>query len=80
MSVHPIAVFRATSMLLQLAACIVPLCAKAPQRSRAGLRALLGVGVFYAGELLQEPIRQMGINAPGHLPILMHLPSPCPRP
>lgn len=71
MSVHPIAVFRATSMLLQLAACIVPLCAKAPQRSRAGLRALLGVGVFYAGELLQEPIRQMGINAPGHLPILM---------
>lgn len=71
MSVHPTAVFRATSMLVQLAACTVPLCAKAPQRSRAGLRTLLGVGVFYAGELLQEPIRQMGINAPGYLPILM---------
>lgn len=70
MSVHPTAVFRATSMLLQLAACIVPLCLKAPRRRHAGLRVLLAVGMFYAGELLQEPIRQMGISAPDYLPVL----------
>lgn len=70
MSVHPTAVFRATSMLLQLVACIVPLCLKAPRRRHAGLRVLLAVGMFYAGELLQEPIRQMGISAPDYLPVL----------
>lgn len=70
MSVHPTAVFRATSMLLQLAACIVPLCLKAPRRRHARLRVLLAVGMFYAGELLQEPIRQMGISAPDYLPVL----------
>lgn len=57
-----------TSLFLQLAACIMPLCAGLERRGGA-LRPLLGAGVFYAGELLQEPLRRMALGT--NMPLLM---------
>lgn len=59
----------ALSMMLQLAACAVPLCAHLERRGDAAVRGLLAVGVFLAGELLQEPLRQSVLGS--NLPILM---------
>lgn len=59
----------ATSLFLQLGACTVPLCAGLERRGHAPLRALLAVAVFYAGELLQEPLRRMAIGS--SMPLLM---------
>lgn len=53
----------ATSLFLQLGACTVPLCAGLERRGHAPLRALLAVAVFYAGELLQEPLRRMAMGS-----------------
>ena len=53
----------ATSLFLQLEACTVPLCAGLERRDHAPLRALLAVAVFYAGELLQEPLRRMAMGS-----------------
>lgn len=53
----------ATSLFLQLGACTVPLCAGLERRGHAPLRALLAVAVFYAGELLQEPLRRAAIGS-----------------
>ena len=59
----------ATSLFLQLGACTVPLCAGLERRGHAPLRALLAVAVFYAGELLQEPLRRMAMGS--SMPLLM---------
>lgn len=59
----------ATSLFLQLGACTVPLCAGLERRGHALLRALLAVAVFYAGELLQEPLRRMAMGS--SMPLLM---------
>lgn len=59
----------ATSLFLQLEACTVPLCAGLERRGHAPLRALLAVAVFYAGELLQEPLRRMAMGS--SMPLLM---------
>lgn len=59
----------ATSLFLQLGACTVPLCAGLERRGHAPLRALLAVAVFYAGELLQEPLRRAAIGS--SMPLLM---------
>lgn len=59
----------ATSLFLQLGACTVPLCAGLERRGHALLRALLAVAVFYAGELLQEPLRRMAVGS--SMPLLM---------
>lgn len=59
----------ATSLFLQLGACTVPLCAGLERRDHAPLRALLAVAVFYAGELLQEPLRRMAMGS--SMPLLM---------
>lgn len=59
----------ATSLFLQLGACTVPLCAGLERRGHALLRALLTVAVFYAGELLQEPLRRMAMGS--SMPLLM---------
>lgn len=59
----------ATSLFLQLGACTVPLCAGLERRGHAPLRALLAVAVFYAGELLQEPLRRMAMGS--NMPLLM---------
>lgn len=59
----------ATSLFLQLGACTVPLCAGLERRGHALLRALLAVAVFYAGELLQEPLRRMAMGT--SMPLLM---------
>lgn len=59
----------ATSLFLQLGACTVPLCAGLERRGHAVLRALLAVAVFYAGELLQEPLRRMAMGS--SMPLLM---------
>ena len=59
----------ALSMMLQLAACAVPLCAHLERRGDAAVRGLLAVGVFLAGELLQEPLRQSVLGS--NLPVLM---------
>ena len=59
----------ATSLFLQLGACAVPLCAGLERRGHAPLRALLAVAVFYAGELLQEPLRRMAMGS--SMPLLM---------
>lgn len=59
----------ATSLFLQLGACTVPLCAGLERRGHALLRALLAVAVFYAGELLQEPLRRMSMGS--SMPLLM---------
>lgn len=58
-----------TSLFLQLGACTVPLCAGLERRGHAPLRALLAVAVFYAGELLQEPLRRMAMGS--SMPLLM---------
>ena len=59
----------AASLFLQLGACTVPLCAGLERRGHALLRALLAVAVFYAGELLQEPLRRMAMGS--SMPLLM---------
>lgn len=59
----------ATSLFLQLGACTVPLCAGLERRGHALLRALLAVAVFYAGELLQEPLRRIAMGS--SMPLLM---------
>ena len=59
----------ATSLFLQLGACTVPLCAGLERRGHALLRALLAVAVFYAGKLLQEPLRRMAMGS--SMPLLM---------
>lgn len=59
----------ATSLFLQLGTCTVPLCAGLERRGHAPLRALLAVAVFYAGELLQEPLRRMAMGS--SMPLLM---------
>ena len=59
----------ATSLFLQLGACTVPLCTGLERRDHAPLRALLAVAVFYAGELLQEPLRRMAMGS--SMPLLM---------
>lgn len=59
----------ATSLFLQLGACTVPLCAGLERRGHAPLRALLAIAVFYAGELLQEPLRRMAMGS--SMPLLM---------
>ena len=59
----------ATSLFLQLGACTMSLCAGLERRGHAPLRALLAVAVFYAGELLQEPLRRMAMGS--SMPLLM---------
>lgn len=71
--IRPTAFLIATSMLIQLAACILPLCAGLGHRGRTPRRALLAALVFYAGELAQDPLRRGVLAAAGsaHMPALM---------
>lgn len=64
-------VLWATNMLLELAAFGLPLSVRMPQRKGTSWRVPLAVLVFYAGELLQEPIRQAALGTGAEMPLLM---------
>ena len=69
--IEPVALLMATSMLVQLIACVLPLCDGFGRRGRTVPRTLLALLVFYAGELAQEPLRQSAIAGAMHMPALM---------
>lgn len=69
--IRPMALLMATSVLAQLAACILPLCACLGRRGNAVPRVLLALLVFYGGELAQEPLRQSALAGASHMPALM---------
>lgn len=64
-------VLWATNMLLELAAFGLPLSVRMPRRKGTAWRVPLAVLVFYAGELLQEPIRQAALGTGAEMPLLM---------
>lgn len=64
-------VLWATNMLLELAAFCLPLSVRMPRRKGTAWRVPLAVLVFYAGELLQEPIRQAALGTGAEMPLLM---------
>lgn len=64
-------VLWATNMLLELAAFGLPLSVRMPRREGTAWRVPLAVLVFYAGELLQEPIRQAALGTGAEMPLLM---------
>ena len=59
----PPSIALVTSLFLQLTACTVPLCFGLERRGHGGARVLLAMGIFYAGELLQEPLRRTAIGS-----------------
>lgn len=65
----PPSIALVTSLFLQLTACTVPLCSGLERRRHGSARVLLAMGVFYAGELLQEPLRRAAIGS--SMPLLM---------
>lgn len=65
----PPSIALVTSLFLQLTACTVPLCFGLERRGHGSARVLLAMGIFYAGELLQEPLRRTAIAS--SMPLLM---------
>lgn len=65
----PPSIALVTSLFLQLAACTVPLCFGLERRGHGSVRVLLAMGIFYAGELLQDPLRRTAIGS--SMPLLM---------
>ena len=65
----PPSIALVTSLFLQLTACTVPLCFGLERRGHGSARVLLAMGIFYAGELLQEPLRRTAIGS--STPLLM---------